>query len=227
VTAPRPRRIILVTGTGTEVGKTWVSVRLIRSWREAGLSVAARKAAQSGPPDQPSDADALGQASGEPALVVCPAHRWYEVAFAPPMAARSLGRSPVSIAALVAELCWPTPAVEVGLVEVAGGVRSPQADDGDAVDLGDLLRPNTVVLVAEAGLGTINMVRMSCEALTGVRSPTGQSAPVSVVLNQFDATSELHRANRDWLSDECGLDVSISEPDQSDGLDALAPKLIR
>jgi adenosylmethionine-8-amino-7-oxononanoate aminotransferase len=37
--------------------------------------------------------------------------------------------------------------------ELAGGVRSPQAHDGDAVDLLGTLEPDLVVLVAEAGVG--------------------------------------------------------------------------
>jgi dethiobiotin synthetase len=206
----RPDRIIFVTGTGTEVGKTTVSAALLRRWRRAGLSVAARKAAQSGPPGQPTDADILGNASDEPPTAVCPAHRWYSAPFAPPMAAQALGRPPFSIATLVAELRWPGTPVDVGVVEVAGGVRTPQADDGDAIDLGDLLRPDAVVLVAEAGLGTINAVRLSCDALAGVRTRTGQTAPVSVVLNRFDPHSDLHRRNRSWLSDISGMAVSVA-----------------
>ena len=37
----RPERLVLVTGTGTEVGKTWVACRLARALRGRGLIVAA------------------------------------------------------------------------------------------------------------------------------------------------------------------------------------------
>ena len=43
----RPERVVLVCGTGTEVGKTWVCGRLLRELRDRGLSVSARKPAQS------------------------------------------------------------------------------------------------------------------------------------------------------------------------------------
>ena len=99
--------------------------------------MAARKPAQSfDPDDDPAalDAAVLGAATDEPFDEVCPPHRWYETAMAPPMAAESLGRPPFRIDNLVAELVWPDRAVDVGLVETAGGVRSPLAGDGDCLD---------------------------------------------------------------------------------------------
>ena len=43
----RPHRLVAVIGTGTDVGKTWVTARVIGELRETGSSVAARKPAQS------------------------------------------------------------------------------------------------------------------------------------------------------------------------------------
>jgi dethiobiotin synthetase len=190
---------VLVVGTGTEVGKTWVSAQLLSILRAAGITVAARKPAQSfEPADDPAGLDAavLGRATGEPPETVCPPFRWYEVAMAPPMAADVLGRPTFTVDELVGEITWPADAVAVGLVESAGGVRSPQADDGDAVDLMWTLQPDVVVLVADAGLGTINSVRLSVAALSEVLA---SEAHLLVVLNRYDPTSELHRRNRQWL----------------------------
>jgi len=93
-------------------------------------------------------------------------------------------------------------------------VRSPQAADGDAVALGRLFRPDVVVLVADAGLGTINDVRLAVGALT---APTGVPAPVVVVLNRFDPADDLHRRNRDWLVDRDGMAV-VTTPGEEDAL---------
>ena len=93
----RPRRLVAVVGTGTDVGKTWVAARLLSDLRAAGLRVAARKPAQSFEPgDDPAGRDAavLGAATGETAEDVCSPHRWYEVAMAPPMAADGAGPAP-------------------------------------------------------------------------------------------------------------------------------------
>ena len=215
----RPQRLVVVVGTGTEVGKTWVAARLLELWREEGVTVAARKPAQSFDPDQPgapTDADVLAHASGERPEAVCAPHRSYPVAVAPPMAARRLGRPQIRLADVAGELHWPSPAAAIGVVETAGGLRSPQADDGDALDLAVALRPDHVVLVADAGLGTINAVRLTADALSrvGLR-------PV-VVLNRYDASDRLHIDNLDWLRTRDGLDVESAHPE---GLRRLARRL--
>ncbi len=81
-------------------------------------------------------------------------------------------------------------------------MRSPQASDGDATDLVTALGPDAVVLVADAGLGTINAVRSSMEALA-----TATSAPTIVVLDRFDGHHDIHRRNRQWLSVRYGFAV--------------------
>jgi dethiobiotin synthetase len=207
----RPERLVLVVGTGTEVGKTWVACRLARALRRRGLIVAARKPAQSyHPGDDLADTDAalLAHATGDHPAMVCPQHRWYPVAMAPPMAAEALGRPPFTVADLVSDLGWP-PGVGIGLVEAAGGVRSPIAADGDAVTLAEALHPERVVLVADAGLGTISGVRLSLAALAGW--------PATVVLNRFDPGDDLHLRNLDWLAGRDGHPV-VTDPD-----DLVAP----
>src|SRR5688500_16322891 len=102
----RPGRLVLVTGTGTEVGKTWVGAAVLRRMRAQGRRVAARKPVQSFAPDDagPTDAEVLAEASGERPDEVCPPHRCYELALAPPVAAAELGRPPFAIADLVEEI---------------------------------------------------------------------------------------------------------------------------
>lgn len=202
----RPRSLIVVLGTGTEVGKTWVACRLLEHLRAAGLTVAARKPAQSWDPDdvaagRATDAALLATATGEAVHDICPLHRSYAVPLAPPMAADRLRLPPIALADLVAELRWPAGA-DVGLVEAAGGSRSPVAHDGDGVDLARALEPDLVVLVADAGLGTIHAVRSALDGLA--------SLPTVVSLNPFDSANPLHAANRAWLTDRDGHAVLTS-----------------
>jgi len=198
--------IVLVAGTGTEVGKTYVTARLAASLRNRGMRVAARKPAQSFAPDDdsPTDADVLASATGEDPLVVCPTHRRFPLAMAPPMAAEALGRAAFTIADLAAEVSPPASSDELVFVESAGGVRSPLAADGDTVALAEALQPALVVLVADAGLGTINAVHLSVDALLGHR--------VVVFLNRFDSRHDLHTRNRDWLVTRAGLEV-VTDPE--------------
>jgi dethiobiotin synthetase len=195
--------IVLVAGTGTDVGKTWVTANVAAALRTRGLPVRARKPAQSfAAGDERTDAHVLGAATGERADVVCPRERWYEVPMAPPMAADALGRETFAIADLVAEL--PGDDEHIIFVESAGGVRSPLAGDGDTVTLAEELRPALVVLVGDAGLGTINAVRLAVAALAPHET--------IVFLNRFDSEIELHRRNRDWLVAREGYEV-VTDPE--------------
>lgn len=205
----RPQQLIVVVGTGTEVGKTYVSSRLLRDLRASGLDVAARKPVQSFDPDDPyTDAHLLADASGESPTDVCPRHRWYPLPMAPPMAADALARPPFSLEDLASEIQWPLPAPNVAFVETVGGVRSPMASNGDAISLIELLQPDIVLLVADAGLGTINNVTLSLEA---INSGAHVATPV-VVLNRFDPSDDIHRRNRDWLTSHLDVDVLSSVP---------------
>jgi dethiobiotin synthetase len=202
--------LVLVCGTGTEVGKTWVGARLLRELRSRGLTVAARKPAQSFDIDSegerlggPTDAERLGAASGEHPGAVCHSFRSYHRAMAPPMAADALGLPTFTVADLVEEMVWPSEAVGVGLVEMAGGVRSPQASDGDSTDLLMALAPDVVLLVSDAGLGTINGARLSMEALDTVTAGM-PAVRTAVVLDRFDGHHDIHRRNREWLTTRCG-----------------------
>jgi dethiobiotin synthetase len=235
--ADRPRRIALICGTGTEVGKTWVASKVLEELRSRGRSVAARKPAQSFDVDArgvrmggATDAEVLGRASGEHPDAVCHPFRSYHRAMAPPMAADALGLPSFTVKELVDELVWPDGPVDVGIVELAGGVLSPQASDGDTTHFIRVLRPDLVVLVADAGLGTINSVRMSLSVLqaatrfeatevggTGVAT----TIPVVAVLDRFDARHDLHRRNLRWLRGEDGFDVLTMPGNVSELADRL------
>lgn len=208
----RPRLLVLVTGTATEIGKTWFGAATAAALRTRGVRVAARKPVQSGEPGPPSDAELLAAATGEAPDRVCPAHRTYSVAWAPPMAADALGLPPFTVAELAGEITWE-PGTEIGLVEGVGGPRSPIASDGDNVDLASLLEPDVVVLVADAGLGTVNAVRLAAAVLA--------DRPLLVALNRFGA-DPLHARNLEHLTDVDRFDVVTSPSALATRLAALA-----
>jgi dethiobiotin synthetase len=191
---------IAVAGTGTDVGKTYVAAALLQSLRAHGFTVAARKPVQSfDPGDAATDADVLARATGEDPHEVCPAHRWLPVPMAPPIAAEALGVAPFTIAELADEIRAGAPTDRAVLVETAGGVRSPIAADGDCAALVTELVPALVVLVADAGLGTINLVRMSRDVLWKHR--------VVAYLNRFDGGNDVHVRNAQWLRTREDLEV--------------------
>lgn len=199
VTVARPSLLIGVIGTNTEVGKTWVTAQLLATLKLRGAKVSARKPVQSYAPDDiNTDAALLAGASGEDVADICPAHRCYPLALAPPMAAHALGRGPLRMADVISEIRWPAE-VDIGFVESVGGVRSPLACDGDSLDLLRRLEVDRMLLVADAELGTINAVRLTLAAVG--------STPTVVYLNRFERDNELHELNRRWLIDQDQLTV--------------------
>ncbi|MEZ5180196.1 MAG: hypothetical protein R2746_18440 [Acidimicrobiales bacterium] len=191
----RPRVLVVVAGTATEIGKTWVAAAHPRAPRAQGVAVAARKPAQSFDPEDPAptDAEVLGAASGEDPSTVCPAHRCYEVALAPPMAADVLGRPAPMVDDLIDELRWPDPAVDLGWLETVAWPRSPIAEDADAVVLAELVEPD--VWSWWPTPGSAPSTPCWCRWR---RSP----ASAWWSLNRFDPADDLHVRNLRWLRDE-------------------------
>ena len=199
----RPERLVVVLGTATGVGKTWVGATVASRLRALDITVAARKPVQSfAPCDTQTDADVLARATGEPAEEICPPHRSYAMAMAPPIAAAFLGVRPPTLGDLVGEVAWPAGRVDVGLLETVGGPRSPLAADGDSSDLAAAVQPDLAVLVAPAALGAINAVRLCAPVVP---------RPLIVFLNHFDG-GDLHDRNLRWLQAE-GFDVVVSVAD--------------
>jgi dethiobiotin synthetase len=157
-------RGLFVTGTDTGVGKTEVSCALVAEARAGGLDLAAMKPAESGvAPGQPSDSERLRAAAGggdDPALV-CP----YRLAapLAPAVAARLAGVEVRLEVILDAARALQARHAAL-LVEGAGGLLVPLTARHTFADLAVALGL-PVLVVARAGLGTVNHTALTVEAL--------------------------------------------------------------
>jgi dethiobiotin synthetase len=196
---PHPDTFIMVLGTATDVGKTWTICRLIESLRRRNMTVAVRKLIQSFDPDdpRPTDAELLAAASGEDVYAVCPEHMWFPLPLAPPIAALELGLEPPLRSEVISGYLW-TENTDVGIVEGVGGLMSPIAIDGDNITLIEYLIPDHLLIVTDAGLGTINAVNSAIAALDARQALTDVEQ-ITVFLNLYDESLALHRRNREWL----------------------------
>ncbi|USQ89697.1 dethiobiotin synthase [Streptomyces phaeoluteigriseus] len=155
--------ILVITGTGTEVGKTVTTAAVAASALAAGRSVAVLKAAQTGVrPDERGDADEVARLAG--AVTTAELARYPEP-LAPATAALRAGMVPVrprEVADAAAKLAAEHDLV---LVEGAGGllVRFDEAG-GTLADAAELLRA-PVLVVASAGLGTLNTTDLTAREL--------------------------------------------------------------
>jgi dethiobiotin synthetase len=177
-------RGLFVTGTDTGVGKTEVAVALVVGSRSRGIDVGAMKPAQSGVGDgQPADADRLREAAGgaDPMSLVCPYS--FAAPLAPAVAARLEGVE-ISLLHLVACAGELSQRHDALLVEGAGGILAPLTESHTYADLAVALAM-PVLVVARAGLGTVNHAALTCEALR-----SRGLVVAGVVLNRSAAVSD-------------------------------------
>jgi dethiobiotin synthetase len=145
---------VIVLGTGTDVGKTYVTACLARGLAEH-RSVLALKPIESGvDPHAPGDAGTIAAAAGH-----APLHsRWrFEAPVSPHLAARMAGTSIdlAHVAQWVADQ-ERFEAPEVTIVELAGGALSPLAADATNVELALSLGSAVWLLVAPDSLGVLH-----------------------------------------------------------------------
>ena len=175
-------RQLFVTGAHTDVGKTYVACAMLRAARANGLSVAALKPAVSGidPADwSDSDPGRLLAAMGRPLTLaeldaIAPLR--FAAPLSPPMAARLEGVD-LRIATLT-DFCragLAASAADLMLVEGAGGVMSPMAEDGTGLDLMAALGLPSVV-VGGSYLGAIS------HTLTAIETLRARGLPIAAVV---------------------------------------------
>lgn len=160
--------VVVVTGTGTGVGKTIATAALACHARLAGIDVAVCKPVQTGSADGDDDLGEVSRLAGIAELV----SGWrYPEPLAPAAAASRAGLplpSRPELGHLIANADRPG---RLTIVEGAGGLLAELGAGGVTLrDLAtDLAAP--VLVVAAAGLGTLNHTALTVEALAAQHIP--------------------------------------------------------
>ncbi|MEU0408499.1 dethiobiotin synthase [Streptomyces griseorubiginosus] len=155
--------VLVITGTGTEVGKTVTTAAVAAAALAAGRTVAVLKAAQTGVrPDEPGDAEEVARLAG--AVTKAELARFPEP-LAPATAARRAGLTPVRPAEIAEAAAKLATDHDLVLVEGAGGLLVRFDEEGGTLaDAAQLLRA-PVLVVASAGLGTLNTTELTAREL--------------------------------------------------------------
>jgi dethiobiotin synthetase len=186
----RKIRGLFITGTDTEIGKTYVAAMIARALVAAGHRVGVYKPAASGCERRndelvSDDALTLWQAAGSPGTLaeVCP--QVFAAAKAPHLAALDEGKK-LDASLLRSGLEVWLDRSDVVIVEGAGGLMSPLGEDEFVADLAyDLGFP--LIVVADNRLGAINHVLQTLITAATFRD----GLPVAgVVLNQARADTD-------------------------------------
>lgn len=169
---------IFITGTGTDVGKTYVAGLIVKKLADSGLSAAYYKAAMSGNERRedgsliPGDALSVKNRSGisQSLESMCP--YVYENAISPHLASRIEG-NPVDMQVVKSGFEKLDAEYDYMTVEGSGGILCPICFDECKIQLEDVINELGLssIIVADAGLGTINGVVLTAEYMKARNMP--------------------------------------------------------
>ncbi|MBR1673192.1 MAG: dethiobiotin synthase [Fretibacterium sp.] len=190
-------RGLFIAGTGTDVGKTFIAGLILKKLRESGASAAYFKAAMSGNARGaggtliPGDALRVRTVSGieQPLETMC--SYIYERAVSPHLASRIEG-NPVELERVTSDFRCLCEKYDYVTMEGSGGILCPLRHDEIKIQLTDVIRACGLgcLLVADAGLGTINSVGLTAYYMKGEGIPLR-----GIILNRFQPGNVMHEDN--------------------------------
>jgi len=205
-------RVVVVTGTSTDVGKTVATAALAAAARAAGARVSVCKPAQTGVrPGQPGDLDEIVRLAG--LLPTREVVRYLEP-LAPETAARRSAAPYLQLSQVVDAVGKLRAQSDLVLVEGAGGVLVRLAPELTIREIAVALDAE-VVVVADPGLGSLNHTELTVDALGAVGC-----RPAGLVLGRWPAHPDLATTcNRVDLPRLTGLPLLGAVPDGAARLD--------
>lgn len=218
---------IFITGTGTDVGKTYVTGLLVKKLKENGLRAAYYKAAMSGNERTkdgelvPGDALFVKKMSGigQPLAQMCP--YIYETAVSPHLASRIEG-NPVVLEEVVKGFAQVCSQYDYVTMEGSGGILCPLCFDERKLWLEDVIRQLGLssLIVADAGLGTINSVVLTVEYMRARELPVK-----GIIFNHFHPGDRMEEDNLRMCEYRTKVPVVACVGDDSGQLDMPVEKL--
>jgi dethiobiotin synthetase len=210
--------LIVVTGTGTGIGKTYLAAALLRAWSRRRSNVLGYKPIESGVGDSGAeDADALAAASSFHVKQLPHVH--VRAPLSPHLALRLEGRS-LDVARIVEGVSEARGRADAVVVELPGGLFTPLADDLLAVDFAAKLEPTALVLVAPDRLGVLHDVLAAIDGarahgcppthvlLNAVATPDASSGTNAAELRLFSNVPVFGPVARD-VTDDPALDTLV------------------
>ncbi|MEY8339106.1 dethiobiotin synthase [Lachnospiraceae bacterium 62-35] len=195
---------IFITGTGTDVGKTYVTGMLVRQLRELGINAGYYKAAISGAETvAESDAGYVNQAAGigqdENTLL----SYLYKTPVSPHLAAQMEG-NPVDLYKVKKDFARVAEAYEYVVMEGSGGIVCPiRYDETAHLLLEDIILELGLdtLIVGDAGLGTINALVLTVEYMKHRKIKIR-----GIILNRY-TDSDMEKDNRKMIEALTGIPV--------------------
>lgn len=219
---------IFITGTGTDVGKTYVTALIVKKLEEAGVKTAYYKAAVSGNIRGehgliPGDAAYVKEISGigQPLEEMVP--YIYEQAVSPHLAAVQEG-NPIELPIVTQGYEELSKKYEYITMEGSGGILCPlRCDNKEEIWLEDVVEALQLscIVIADAGLGTINATLLTIEYLKKKHIEVK-----GVILNHFHAGVIMEEDNRSMIEKRGGIPVIACVSDGAKNIEISVEKLL-
>lgn len=210
---------LFVTATGTDIGKTYVSALIVKKMREAGYNCGYFKPVLSGVEEcngklTVSDCNYVVEcAKIQTTADDCVAYWWRE-AVSPHLAAKRAGEE-IKQEEICAKYNVSCSKYDYLLIEGAGGITCPlRLDNGEKYLLKDLIKDLdcSIVVVADAGLGTINSTLLTIEY-----ARVNKIKVQGIILNNFEPDNFMQQDNLKQVEYLTGVKVVATvEKNQKD-----------
>ncbi|MEE3776317.1 dethiobiotin synthase [Campylobacter sp. CX2-4080-23] len=198
---------IFITGTGTDVGKSYISALVVKKMREFGLNVGYFKPVSSGnlADDEiiPLDVKFVRDfAKIELSYSQMSAYNFIKP-YSPHLSAKNENKS-VNMDTIISKLNNLDKICDFMVVEGAGGVICPLRYDDEKIMLLDLIKALnlSVIIVSDAALGAINQT-----GLTSFYLRQNGVDIKGVVLNNFDENCPICVDNKKMINELFGLKI--------------------
>lgn len=203
-------KALFITGTGTDIGKTYVTGLIVKKLRDAGLNAGYYKAALSGAePDangtlQPGDAIYVNRVANIGETTENLVSYVYKEAVSPHLAAK-INDQPIDFAKVTADFKRALAKYDYLTMEGSGGIICPlRWDNQQHVILDDLVKKLDlgVLIIADAGLGTINAAVLTIEYLKSHNIPIK-----GIIFNNYIPHNLMQDDNERMIEEMTGIKV--------------------
>ena len=204
------KKALFITGTGTDIGKTYVTGLIVKKLRDAGLNAGYYKAALSGAePDangtlQPGDAIYVNRVANMGEKTENLVSYVYKEAVSPHLAAK-INDQPIDFAKVTADFKRALAKYDYLTMEGSGGIICPlRWDNQQHVILDDLVKKLDlgVLIIADAGLGTINAAVLTIEHLKSRNIPIK-----GIIFNNYIPHDLMQDDNERMIEEMTGIKV--------------------
>ena len=205
---------IFITGTGTDIGKTYVSALIVKKMRESGYNCGYYKPVISGVTEMcnkliDSDANYVIQTANIPSEAEECVSYWWKEAISPHLAAKRKNQE-INIDKIKYDFSIISKKFDYLLIEGAGGITCPlKIDKDEKYLLKDLIWELglSIIIVADAGLGTINSTLLTVDYAhsNGIEIE-------GIILNNYDSNNFMHWDNLEQIEILTGTNVVATVP---------------